>query len=164
MKKLHLLVLSVIMSLSFLALSGCSSESQTKDTICDIEALHVGDAIPCYPNCAFNYEYVDSSGETYVFHISKLSMTFAGKHAIAENSTISDSFRLYEVTVSAIGYTDQSLAGRQFTMELYGANISCLFDCVISDNGEFSGEKAVTHNARYLSTIVFGRISGLRHA
>lgn len=162
MKKLFVALISAVLCFSLFVFVGCNSEPQLPDGIIDVETLQPGDVVPCYPSCAFDYKYEVSDDETHIFHISEISISFVKKHTITDSVELTESFRLYEMLASAHGYTEQELAGHRFTIEVYGANTSYLFECTISDNGEFFGEKTVTHNVRYLSGISFGRIAGLR--
>lgn len=117
MKKiLFCLFISILMACMVFGLVACNNtESNTPSdnnipqdifSATNPYGYKVGDQIPVYPSCEFNYLHVQDD-EEYTFHIQSLSVTLVSKNEIIEGSTIDSIFFPYTVLICGEATVDR---------------------------------------------------------
>lgn len=147
MKKFSSMLLSLILFFTCLGIAGCSDDEYDNYTV-DLSKMEVGDAIPVYPNCEFDYILTPNSeihpevDKEYTFHISSITAKLVKKNIISTNDVVSEQFYPFEIRIDTAGYTFLELAGYTFSIKVCCQtsfiDIASI-DCVISPTGEFEG-------------------------
>lgn len=147
MKKISCILLSVILCFTCLTVAGCSDDEYEDYTV-NLSEIKVGDAIPVYPNCEFDYVLTPESeihteiNKEYTFHISSITAKLAKKNIITANGVVKDQFYPFEIQVDIMGHTSPELAGYTFSIKVCCQtsfiDIASI-NCVISPTGEFNG-------------------------
>ncbi len=156
------LLCAVLIVCGTLALVGCDKPDNSNGFI-DLSKLSEGDEIPIYPNCEFDYKYVDKQTKNeYVFHIKNITAKFVKANKIEEGNIIEGTYYPYEIELSATGNTDKSLANYSFylnvrTEQSYQLNVLCTVD----NDGNFISSKNNLYASYYISNAVFMTIHSL---
>lgn len=148
MKK-FIAVLCVIL-LSMCLFVGCADDSQ--NTI-DLEKCEIGDELPIYPNCEFDYK-VD---ENYTVHISSIKLTLVEKKYIIKDSCIDDSFYKYTIKFAANGSTHKTLSGKTVDIRLADIGLQYSLRLEINEDGSFGGDTEIYTNS-YIIPLTFFKI------
>ena len=158
MKKISLVLVSLTLCFTLLALVGCGGNT-TSETV-DLASIPEGTELSVYPKCEFDYKYKKGSDE-YIFHISSISAKLTKKNSIGTNDLIEGDFYRYEITISVSGYTDSSLAGHRFYLCLLTEFEGWAVICNIDNSGKFNEAKVVSSNNQNFPQITFWRISNI---
>lgn len=158
MKKISLVLLSLVICFTLFAFVGCG-ENTTGNAI-DLASLTEGAELSVYPECEFDYKYVKGNNE-YAFHISSISAKLTKKNSIKAGDVIEDNFYRYEITLTASGYTDASLTGQDFYLSLSTGYTGMTVVCYIDNDGKFNGSKVIGFNNQNLPQLTFWNLSSL---
>lgn len=98
MKKFFVSVIGAIMfCLSVFGLVSCKQESKSGSI--DLANCEVGNKLPVYPTCEFDYKIDDNC----IVHINHFSATLVRKNSIEENAILEERFNRYEIQVEIGG-------------------------------------------------------------
>ena len=158
MKKLHLLVISIIMSISLFAFAGCAA--QETSPIIDLEDYNVGEQIPFYPSGQFNCEVQDGNANIVVFRIESIQAVLHAHNRINADETVKHEYHRFEIEITLSGTAPATLYGRKFILVTSIGSFSIYNGAIdIHDEGEFRGAGILEYDSRFITDISFIRIS-----
>lgn len=143
MKKMYVVLLSVVICLSCFCFVGCGDKEQAP--IDNSANKHVGDQIATYPDCDFNYKCYKTDGSNFVVHISKFSVTLTEINAINPGDTVEGVIYPCAYDIIVVGSADSSLSGTTLTISFrcgYGSTLmsKIIANATIQENGSIQWE------------------------
>ena len=130
MKKMYVVLLSVVICLSCICFVGCGD----KDEIPSFEEVQPGYFLTVYPDYEFDYVVSDDC----TVHIKEIKIELTQKRLIEPNSTLTSPYEPYVFHISAKGFTDEKFANKKIYLRLINEQTYKTFyyyDAIIQPDG-----------------------------
>lgn len=148
MKKFIAVLCVVLLSLCLFV--GCADDSQSS---IDLEKYEIGDELPIYPNCEFDYKVNDEC----TVHISSIKLTLVEKREITENCVIENDFFKYTFNLIVTGVTHSDFSQKNIEITFNAFINSYSTSTKINNDGTFVANMILDTNS-YINQLTFRKI------